>query len=380
MLDKENNWLCMILLLLIVFFGPRFPDKIPDPVLKLFLNPYFRTFIVFISIYSIQYNIYLSIIVTLIFLIVLNKIENSFLFELFLDKYSRNNELFIDMNEEVIDEIFNKFPKKVEKCYQNIKQEFPCNNLDKNNKCCTNINYDLFVKDKENKTENVTLMMNEEMEKNSKEGINNIKNWCKNYLDQGSENIDFNCKNKEMLDKCKKIVNNCDISKWKTINELLNPPKEDNLDFSGTCGAIDKNIHNQVCFDLYPRKNKCKHLDKDQCIRNKKDCFYIENNEFMNSKIKKNNAIYRCKIPKKESDLPKNCFPVKLYKDTCGNVGMGCWIKEEDIEPEIKPVFKVKNIPEISYKKEDTSIFTDQPTISYNPGNSLGNITYTSCK
>ena len=371
MLDKQNNWLLTILLVIIVFIGPRFPDKIPDPILKLFLNSYFRAVIVFISIYSIQFNIYISIIITLIFLVLLNKVENSFLFELFLDKYNKNNELFKDFNKE--DDLLIKYPEKSKKCLKTIHNQFPCNNLDKNKKCCVNSNYDIFVKDKDNKTENITLFMNND---DTSKSIKNIENWCKNYLSEGSENIDFNCKNKEIRQKCESILKDCSYNKWNKMSNIIQNKKEDNLDFSGTCGAIDKNIHNQVCFDLYPKKNKCKRFNKDDCIKNKKDCFYIENNDFMNSKIKKNNSIYRCKIPKNEHNLPKHCFPVKLYKDTCGNVGMGCWVKEEDVE--IKQDYKVNNIPKISYK--NTPVFFDNPSISYNPGNSIGNISYNMCK
>ena len=58
---KHTYWLLIILVVGLVFLSPRFPDKIPDPILKVFLNPYFRAFVVFISIYLIQFNIYLSI-------------------------------------------------------------------------------------------------------------------------------------------------------------------------------------------------------------------------------------------------------------------------------------------------------------------------------
>ena len=65
MVDTTDNniliFTIIITLVFLVFIGPKFPDRLPDPVLKLFLNPYFRAIVVFVSIFSIQFNIYFSI-------------------------------------------------------------------------------------------------------------------------------------------------------------------------------------------------------------------------------------------------------------------------------------------------------------------------------
>ena len=339
--SDNKNFLSMLVIIIVflVFIGPKFPDRFPDPVLKLFLNPYFRALIVFVSIYSIQFNITFSILITLIFFIIMNRIENSFLFELFLSGYQEHLDSFVGSNqnyEEMSDQdsglVYSRNRDKVKKCTNYVVDKFPCNNKNKNDQCCENLNYDQFVKDDNGNAKNVTLFMNQEIansdEYKNMNGINNINQWCQNYInDDGKSTIDLGCKNKELIKKCKQINQICDYNKWEPKKVV----QEDEL--TGTCALPCKNLHDQVCFDINPKNDKCKNFNKQQCIKNKKDCFYIENNQFINSKVKSGNSTFKCKIPDKNDQLPKNCFPVKLYKDSCGNVGMGCWVKSSEVEP-----------------------------------------------
>lgn len=383
--NKVLFGLFIVIIVFLVFIGPKFPDRLPDPLLKLFLNPYFRAFIVFISIYSIQFNIYFSIIITLIFFIMMNKIENSFLFELFLSGYQKHVDHFIDMeqNSETDSNIYQDNVDKADKCSKYVKDEFPCNNLNKNGSCCENVNFDQYVRDDNGNSKNVTLFMNKEID-NSKEsqdisGINNINTWCQNYIDDSSPNkVDVGCKNKKLLERCRKINKICDPKKWVPTTSK----KQDEL--TGTCGAPCSNIHNQVCFDIKPNSNKCKNFNKQECIKNKKDCFYIENNQFINSKVETSNATYRCKIPKKNEDLPKNCFPVKLYKDSCGNVGMGCWVKEDDIESppiqESETSLQSKPMRIVYPRNKDDKVFHNIPSVTYRTADNVGDITNKTCQ
>ena len=145
-----------------------------------------------------------------------------------------------------------------------------------------------------------------------------------------------------------------------------------------------------MCFDINPKNDKCKNFNKQQCIKNKKDCFYIENNQFINSKVKSGNSTFKCKIPDKNDQLPKNCFPVKLYKDSCGNVGMGCWVKSSEVEPkhedpeqEHEPSeetsLPVKPIKILYPNKRDGKLFSDMPTVNYRTADNVGSIINKTC-
>jgi hypothetical protein len=389
---KDNSiYFVIIIIIALVFIGPRFSDKIPLPLLKLFLNHYFRVLIVFFAIYMIQYNIFLSILITLIFLILMNKIENNVLFELFLnsqqnltvDHFNDYNQV-LDPVDNLDDEEYYEYDtysayngsKEMLQCMNTINDHFPCNNRNGGRNCCENTNYDVMIKDKNGDTKNMTIYMNKQLENKNMQGIKNIHKWCKIYNQSKNpqSKLDIGCTKDSLVNKCKEIMTKCNF-----VKPPIKPKTQ--YDFSGTCGAVDENIHDQVCFDIDPKQNKCKKLDKDQCIKNKKDCFYIKNNQFINSKIRKDNNIYKCKIPKAEEPLPDNCFPIKLYKDTCGNVGMGCWVKDKEI-PKVSPE-KPKPIPykpKIKiYKKTDKIVNKHLPTINYRTPNNIGNIINKSC-
>ena len=394
----QSYYFLIIFIVLLVFMAPRFSDKLPHCMLKLFLNPYFKVLVVFLAIYSIKFNIFLSISIALIYLLVINRLENNVLFELFLsentniDHFDNYNQVldpqqYTSENKDDDDEDDGDDDgtdpnsayygsKEMLTCLNTVNDYFPCNNRKKDRSCCESINYDIKIKNNKGNTENITLFMNKQLENKNMTGIKNIHHWCKNYVasKDPSSGLKYGCSDKSLTSKCEKILSKCQFIKPKST-----PKKQ--YDFSGTCAAVDENIHNQVCFDLDPKQDKCKSLNKDQCIKNKNDCFYIENNQFINSKLRKNNSIYKCKIPKAEEPLPQNCFPIKLYKDTCGNVGMGCWVKDRDIpvvEAEVLPtpadkakVKMGKTYPGIVMKK--------LPTVNYRTPNQNGFITNRKC-
>ena len=106
--------------------------------------------------------------------------------------------------------------------------------------------------------------------------------------------------------------------------------------------------------------------------------------------LKSGNSTFKCKIPDKNDQLPKNCFPVKLYKDSCGNVGMGCWVKSSEVEPkqheheqEHQPSeetsLPVKPIKMIYPNKRDGKLFNDIPTVNYRTADNVGSIINKTC-
>lgn len=382
MFKISNLSVLVIFLLIIVFIVPRYTDSLPYPLIHLFINPYFRALIVFLAIYTVQYNLTFSILVTLVFLIILNQVQNRFLFELFLENYQNNIDNFRDLAQEEDDvpkslkdyaedkkdkDKYINNSQFVEKCLATIKQKFPCNRKNING-CCPSPNLDIMARDELGKTKNITVFMNKLVEKAEEEHsmnpIETAKKWCSDYLEENSDGLGNDCKNDRVIGHCKKIIGDCEIKRWSK------PKKKKYPELSGTCAIIDDNIEKQVCFDIDPKKNKCRNLNLAECKQNKKDCFYLNNHQFINSKVKKYDKMYKCNIPKSDDDLPKNCFPVKLYKDNCGNVGMGCWVKAEDIdydddEPDKEP-------PKILSYKSGDDVPEKNPTVNYRTGNHIG--------
>ena len=81
-------------------------------------------------------------------------------------------------------------------------------------------------------------------------GINNINQWCQNYInDDGKSTIDLGCKNKELIKKCKQINQICDYNKWEPKKIV----QEDEL--TGTCALPCKIIISLFlkffCFKYY---------------------------------------------------------------------------------------------------------------------------------
>lgn len=395
--NTHSLYLFIIVVIILVFIAPRFTDRLPHCMMKLFLNPYFRILIVFLSIFLVQYNIFLAIIISLVYIVVMNRLENNILFELFhnenfitnqIDHFNDFNQVDdpiddpidddddIDDEEDIeLDNHSYQGSKEMLTCLNNINDHFPCHNRTKNQKCCESPNYDIMIQNDNDEPENVSLYMNKQLENKDMTGIKNIHKWCKNYIHSHPcpSNIKYGCQKDSLRSKCIDIVKKCRFVRPK--------PKKRQTEFSGTCGVIDENIHNQVCFDIDSKLDKCKSMNKEQCIQNKKDCFYIENNQFINSKIRKDNSIYKCKIPKEDDKLPKNCYPIKLYKDTCGNVGMGCWVKDQDIpEPVLEDIQTRPPMPNIHLYKRDANTRDFNSKIDYTAPNSMGVISNSTCR
>lgn len=157
-----------------------------------------------------------------------------------------------------------------------------------------------------------------------------------------------------------KINRYCDIEKWNKDQKYCKKPPKKPKTFSGTCAKVDNNIQDLACFSKTPDNHAfCRKLNFMDCHRNKDKCFYIKNNEFVNADMTKHKKKYTCKIPNEHEDLPPNCFPVKLYKDSCGNLGMGCWVKGEDEsipdEESTPPISELQDLPELYLQEYSSS-------------------------
>jgi hypothetical protein len=94
--DPQNIYLLLIFGALATIYGPQFLPNIPKPIIDLFKTKWFRAVTIFLAIFLAQKDIVLSIVITTIFLIIMNIIQNKVLLETFMVNYNHNMEGFLD--------------------------------------------------------------------------------------------------------------------------------------------------------------------------------------------------------------------------------------------------------------------------------------------
>lgn len=99
--NPQNNYLFGLLVLFVTMYGPRLSPKLPEPILNLFSHPFFRGTVMFLAIYMAQHDFKVALLVTVSFMIVMNIVQNTNLFETFLQNYEKNMEGFISNQDSV---------------------------------------------------------------------------------------------------------------------------------------------------------------------------------------------------------------------------------------------------------------------------------------
>lgn len=94
--NPKNTYIFGLLALFATLYGPRLSPKLPEPVQKLFEHAWFRGAIMFLAVYMAQHDVTVSLVVTIVFMIFMNLVQDGNLFETFLQNYEKNMEGFQD--------------------------------------------------------------------------------------------------------------------------------------------------------------------------------------------------------------------------------------------------------------------------------------------
>lgn len=95
--NPKNSYLFGALALFVTVYGPRLSPKLPQPIQNLFENAFFRASVMFLAIYVAQRDIMVSLVVTIVFMVLMNVVQTTNVFETFLQNYERNIENFQDL-------------------------------------------------------------------------------------------------------------------------------------------------------------------------------------------------------------------------------------------------------------------------------------------
>ena len=90
----QNTYLFGLLALFITLYGPRLSPKLPEPIQELFEKTWFRAAVMFLAVYLAQRDFRVSLLVTVVFLVLMNIVQNTNVFETFLQNYEKNIEGF----------------------------------------------------------------------------------------------------------------------------------------------------------------------------------------------------------------------------------------------------------------------------------------------
>ena len=286
--NPKNSYIFGLLVLFATMYGPRLSPKLPEPVQELFEHTFFRGTVMFLAIYMAQHDLKVALIVTVIFMFLLNIVQNSNLFETFLQNYEKNMEGFTDNDTsnqcgpevELTQNQKNTLLNGEIECINSIKQWFGCRNNQGAPLTASQQNAGL------NSSDNITVkMMNyandlASGQSSGKVVANEIKAWCPQVgkISKGNPH-------KERLQQgCNHLIDNdigkCVPSKWnaaesgKAINMSSTVPDF----YKGPCALINKDSRNQVyykpkCFDKNPG-NKCSGMSYSDCQTNKEGCFW----------------------------------------------------------------------------------------------------------
>ena len=97
--NPKNSYLFGALALFVTVYGPRLSPKLPKPIQDLFENGFFRAAVMFIAIYVAQRDIKVALVVTIVFMVLMNVVQNTNVFESFLQNYERSIENFQDLTD-----------------------------------------------------------------------------------------------------------------------------------------------------------------------------------------------------------------------------------------------------------------------------------------
>ena len=88
----QNSYLFAVLSIFLVIYGPRLHPKLPESLKNLFNNPVFRAIILFLISFLASKNFQSSIVITVIFLVTMNILHTSKVFNNFknYEKFTNN--------------------------------------------------------------------------------------------------------------------------------------------------------------------------------------------------------------------------------------------------------------------------------------------------
>ena len=75
--NPKNSYLFGALALFVTVYGPRLSPKLPQPIQNLFENAFFRASVMFLAIYVAQRDIMVSLVVTIVFMVLMNVVQTS---------------------------------------------------------------------------------------------------------------------------------------------------------------------------------------------------------------------------------------------------------------------------------------------------------------
>ncbi len=293
--NPKNTYVFGLLVLFVTMYGPRLSPKLPKPIQKLFENSLFRSSIMFFAIYMAQHDIKVALIVTIVFMLLMNVVQNSNLFETFLQNYEKNMEGFAGNQQNVCGPSISltssqskKLLKGERDCIDSIKQWFGCQGgKPLTTRQTKNKGLKGDSSDSINPDDNITLkMMNfaKQMSENSKEGqhiSDEIKNWCLQVPNMSNGNPYKERLAEACINTTGSKVGKCNPSLWDAENEggavHLSSAVPDF--YKGPCALINQDNTNQVfykpqCFDKKPN-GKCSQYSEGQCKSHGEDCFWM---------------------------------------------------------------------------------------------------------
>ncbi len=79
----QNTYLFSVLSIFLAMYGPRLHPKLPSTIKNLFDNPIFRALVLFLIVYLSSKNFESSVVLTVVFLVTMNLLHTSKVFEKF---------------------------------------------------------------------------------------------------------------------------------------------------------------------------------------------------------------------------------------------------------------------------------------------------------
>ncbi len=330
--NPKNSYVFGLLVLFATMYGPRLSPKLPEPIQNLFEHTWFRGAIMFLAIYMAQHDLKTSLIVTIVFMVLMNIIQNSNLFETFLQNYERNMEGFVTSTSSnsscgptvtLTQDQKSKITDGEIGCINSIKQWFSCEKNSGKPLTAQETKNDSGDNTDDSFTQIMMTNASRIANGNGASGVGEaVADDIKSVCDQAASIPSSNPYKERITEGCRNLTNptigKCVPSIWEADNEgkAVTAMQEVPEFYRGPCALVDRDVNNKVfykpqCFDKEPNGN-CGSKSLAQCKSSSDKCFWkTEGGSFSNTEVQPSGS---------QSSLKVNCIP-KQYNE--GNSSCG---------------------------------------------------------
>lgn len=270
----QNTYLFGLLALFITLYGPRLSPKLPEPIQELFEKTWFRAAVMFLAVYLAQRDFRVSLLVTVVFLVLMNIVQNTNVFETFLQNYEQSIEGFAAAD----------LTGPQQKCAQTIGQVFKGKDI-KLPETHSNLpeNDDL--------TTYMDTSSKMALSDGNLDGINRARSWCQQF--GNSTAMHGVPDGDKVVAGCQLIESSCNPDSWlqDTEGSKVSVPKF----YQGVCGPIKTDTKNWVvkkpqCFNRDTPESEssdCTQYSQGECQSHKDKCYWGDPiSGFKNSNVK----------------------------------------------------------------------------------------------